>query len=182
MEKPKCNFTKGTPPSQAVGNGLGKWLTPQQIDALKSCVATYKKITQAIKTEPSFVDEKRQLDRAGKLALELALILGDAGPDLDEVFHFQMGGFEQVAVLKKQLESLSDAIENKLFQMPTQSRATAHGQLVSMIANVLRGTDIKLSVSSGSKFFKICKLVFESGGIQVDPKGSIDAYLETIKR
>ncbi len=123
MEKPKCNFTKGTPPSQAVGNGLGKWLTPQQIDALKSCVATYKKITQAIKTEPSFVDEKRQLDRAGKLALELALILGDAGPDLDEVFHFQMGGFEQVAVLKKQLESLSDAIENKLFQMPTQSRA-----------------------------------------------------------
>lgn len=160
---------------------LCKWLTPGQIDRLVSRVALARKIQAAHKTEPTFLEEKKRLTNAMNLACELASILCDAPPELDIAF-LSMGGIDQKDALAKQLRYLSDAVDERLATMPTQARATSHGLLVAMIAEVARDAGIKPSVSSGSKFFKICKIVFADSGIYVDPKGSIDAYLKEINR
>ena len=159
---------------------LKKWLTDDQIEALRDRVEAATNLLADAEAAPTFAEEKRVLIRAGELASALADILqgapARASAELDLIFHKQLGGWHKKELMAAQLEVLSAALNIRALELPAQGRRKSPVFLVSQIAEVLQSAGIATSVAENSKFFKICRIVFRSVGIPQSPAAPIRAY------
>ena len=192
--KPIDKLLKGIPLSQPTGSwvepfefepaassALQTWLSPEQIEALRARVELAKAAWADDASERAMGEEKRELERASEMAQAVATILQQAPPrasgELDLIFQKHLGGWEKKALMSAQLQVLAASIGNCSMTSATQDRRKSPVFLVSQIAEVLHTAGIKTSKTENSRFFKICRLVFESIGIYQDPRGSIRSYI-----
>lgn len=162
-------------------NELQKWLTTNQVEALKENAALAISVFRADANEPNFASQIDMLVRVAELADELGLILerapATASAKLSQVFQQKFGDAGQKRVTAKNLRLLADGALEVMSAMPEQSRRKSPVFLVAQIAAVLSDTDIKSSVSENSRFFKICSIVFKATGLFQSPAAAIRVFM-----
>lgn len=172
--KTRIQFTK-----DATTN-LSKWLTVEQIERLRVCAEDAKHIEKLDHDEPSMGGQKLVLKNASELASGLAQILERAPPkakaELTQIFHFQLGGIGERGTMVGKLKMLAKRIDLRLKEIP-QGRRKSHELLVSMIASVAKDAGVNPSATEKSRFYKICKTVFEAAGIHQSPAAGIRLHI-----
>lgn len=162
---------------------LQKWLDLDQIEALRARAEHAKHVWFEQSEDPTLGDERIVLQRAAELAAALAKILeqapSSASAELDLIFQKYLGGYQQKELTSVKLGVLACMLEMRLIQMPIQGRRKSPVFLVSQIAEVLNAADIKTSASEGSRFYKICQIIFDSVGIYQSPAAPIRVILNT---
>lgn len=160
---------------------LGKWLTEEQIERLRGRAESSKQMSQDDQENPTLGDQRLVLMKASELALALATILEQAPStaegELDLIFHKYVGGIEQKDKMGIKLKMLALGLDASLQKLPTQGRRKSHAHFVSLIADVLKDAGIDPSVSENSRFYRICKAVFEAAGIYTSPIASIKVFI-----
>lgn len=160
---------------------LGKWLTEEQIERLRGCAEISICIIQDDQENPTLGDQRLVLEKAGELAAALATILEQAPPtaeaELDLIFHKYVGDVEQKSQIVTKLKMLACGLDVSLQKLPKQGRRKSHTDFVSMIANVVQDAGVTPSVSENTRFYKICKAVFEAAGIYQSPAAAIKVFI-----
>jgi hypothetical protein len=173
---------------------LAVWLSVAVIDVLQSRIEVAIPIEKAMQDEPKLAELKDFLQRVHDLAKALGALLENAPTDasglLDLVAQQNLGGWAERYRMVVHLKGLSDGVAHQLGKHNWKSvRSAYHLFMVGEIADVVLQHDVDVSVSEGSPFLKICKIVFDAvntrvdslGVIQsdsVDPRGAIRAYIK----
>jgi hypothetical protein len=162
---------------EAVGR-LNKWLPLDQIYQLEGRAEAFKHIMDSAKAGPTLGDNRLVLGRAATLANELAHLLNEAEADFETVFQASLGGWEQRQIFAEKLQVLAEQTNQHLGEMASQSRRSSPVLLVSLIAEVTSAAGIQTSVATGSKFYKICDIVFDELRLFTAPDAAIRAFLK----
>lgn len=160
---------------------LLKWLSFWQVLQLRGCAERARDLVKHARDEPALSAEKKVLKKAGELASALAQILEQA-PMIAEgvlagVFYGKLGGVNEQKIMAHKLKTLATGIDESLSMLPTQGRPKSAAYFVSMIVDVIKDANIKLSATENSQFYKICKIVFEAAGIHTSPAAAIKVFI-----
>lgn len=162
-------------------NVLRRWLDLSQVNALEQIAEIEAHLNHLGKAEPTLGEHKLVLKQASAMAIELATILGNASSIAEgeflRVFHEHVGGHQELQNMVNNLTLLSHGISASLERLPTQGRRNSHTRFVRLIADVLVTVGISPSVAKNSRFYIICKSVFDSAGIPQDPAAAIRNYI-----
>ena len=160
---------------------LRNWLDFSKIGRLQHCAELSIGIIEDDQENPTLGDQRKVLKKAGELAIALATILEQAPStaegELDLIFHKYVGGVEWKNHLGIKLKMLAYGLDASLQKLPKQDRRKSHTDFVSMIANVIQDAGIKPSASENTRFYKICKAVFEAAEIYQSPAAAIKVFI-----
>lgn len=160
---------------------LSKWLDSNQIERLQQCAEVSKDLIQNDQESPTLGDQRVVLEKAAELARALSTLLEQAPStaegELDLIFHKYVGAIAQKDNMCIKLKLLANGLDVSLQKLPLQDRRKSHVHFVSLIANVLHESGIKPSVSENSRFFKVCKTVFEASKIYQSPTAAIKSFI-----
>lgn len=174
---------------------LGKWLLQGDIDSLQGRIEVALHFEECQRDEPKMADQRDFVQHVHGLSEALAMALENAPTEvsglLDLVAHNHLGGWQERDLMVVRLKALSKGVSDQLEKFSEQTRRVAkHQFLISQIVDVVSVRDIRVSCATGSKFFKLCKIVFDAAdtlvdslGVtrtcSVDPRGAIRAYMAT---
>jgi len=156
-------------------------LPERHVDELERRVAVAQGFMEQERAQPGNAEVRAQLKRMSELAGKLRVALDPLGPEsvridahLKAIFHQHMD--RPRAQMTADLECLAEACRRVAGSLATQTQRQSHVLLVSKVAALAKDAGLDVSEAPRSRFFTICRLVFEAVGVFQSPAASIRAY------